>query len=634
MTARNEQSEAFWRRRDVPLEVLVENARALEREGSLAAAAMTWRQALRLFPGDAQALLGLAGLSERLGNLDAAAGAVKLVAERSLLPEHFFRLAEIEHARGRNETAANIWRAIAGADPSDHRDYLDRGLAMEKLGNMAEARAALVVAAKIEPKDAQAFYHLGRIDTAAGRSRDGLRNLARALEIDPKHGLATAWVARAFLMQDRLEEALQVAHRATETAPDETGAWAALGRVQLARLAAREAASAFYRALSLDPRSIEAHAGLAEQRLSQGRAEEAHAGFTMAAALSATGAPPAVALDSILSVGGDQEVLSGYMHPPSGTSVSVVVVAGGRIGNLDRCLDGLARQTLRPDSIEIVIADITPEQANAPVARRYYEKLPHVLYLKADGATWLDGWKAASGRASGSVVVHLADSVRPLPDLLESLLRPFAEPDRHLVAGRVLPGFEETPGNWIGGMMSPVGRGWRLGHFDCLDAGDEDLAFRPAEALPDCLAISRILLDRARAPHPGPAPLDRLQYAGPGLKALLDEAEAAGESCHYAAGAIAMRRIDAKRISMTGLYRAAFAEGVKTSFEDARAGEDRTPAVQAPVSPPMEWSGPPDLPIDELLTEGRDKGYAWHRREMARDPALRRFVLKGSFRDS
>ena len=634
MTARNEQSEAFWRRRDVPLEVLVGNARALEREGSLAAAAMTWRQALRLFPGDAQALLGLAALSERLGNLDAAAGAVKLVAERSLLPEHFFRLAEIERARGRNETAANIWRAIAGADPSDHRDYLDRGLAMEKLGNMAEARAALVVAAKIEPKDAAAFYHLGRIDTAAGRGRDGLKNLARALEIDPKHGLATAWVARAFLMQDRLEEALQVAHRATETAPDEAGAWAALGRVQSARLASREASSAFYRALSLDPRSIEAHAGLAEQRLAQGRAEEAHAGFTLAAALSATGAPPAVALDSILSVGGDQEVLSGYMHPPSGASVSVVIVAGGRIGNLDRCLDGLARQTLRADSIEIVIADITPEQANAPVARRFYEKLPHVLYLKADGADWLDGWKAASGRATGSVIVHLADGVRPLPDLLESLLRPFAEPDRHLVAGRVLPGFEETPGNWIGGMMSPVGKGWRLGHFDCLDAGDEDLAFRPAEALPDCLAISRLLLDRARGPHPGPAPLDRLQYAGPGLKALLDEADAGGVTCHYAAGAIAIRRIERKRVSMTGLFRTAFAEGVRLSFEDARAGEDRAPAVQAPVSPPMEWAGPADLPVDELLTSGRDQGYAWHRREMARDPALRRFVLKGSFRDS
>ena len=211
------QSEVFWRQRDIPVESLLETARALEREGRVAAAAAAYRQLMRVSPNDPDALIGLSELSARLGNLNASVDALRPVCRR--YPDNHalqFRLAEREHARGHNEVATTIWRQMAQRDPQDGADYRWRGQALEKLGRIDEARAAYVVSAKIAPDDAETFCDLGRLDISAGRNRDGLRNLLRAIELSPKDGLPLSWLARAMLSQDRLEEALKAASTAVE----------------------------------------------------------------------------------------------------------------------------------------------------------------------------------------------------------------------------------------------------------------------------------------------------------------------------------------------------------------------------------------------------------------------------------
>jgi tetratricopeptide (TPR) repeat protein len=634
MQLASQQSEVFWRQRDIPLESLIENARDFLREGAYASAAATFHQALRLFPGNTDALIGLARLSEKLGNIGAALSALRKVEKRH--PDNCalqFELARLEQARGRTETARGIYHRLVSRDPVDAADYRWRGLAQEKLGHPDEARAALVVAAKISPDDAESFRELGRIDVRAGRTRDGLRSLVRALELNPDDGGALAWLALAMLMQDRLEEALKSAVTAVEKAPEKAETLIALGRVQTARMAPKEAAQAFYRALAIDPRSSEAHAGLAELRLAQGRAEEAHAGFTLSAALEAGQKAPDIELDSLTAIGGHQEDLSGFMIPPGAVTASVVVISGGRIGDLDRTLESLSRQTLRHDSFEVAVVDTTPEQAGAPVAARFAENLPRLAHMPSEAPDWIGGWNTAVRHTTGSVIVVIGEGVRPAPAFLESILRPFRDPDLALAAGRVLPGFQETPGAWIGAMLRPGECGFHLGDFGCQDFGEEDFDIRPTEIPADCFAVSRLLVDRCRTPFPGSTPLDRLQYAGSGAAALLMEAEAEGAYCHYAAAATAIRRIDRKAITTDGLFRKAFRDGVVASFEDSRAGHVQPAGVTAPTSPPLEWSGPSDMPGDEILTSGRQLGYAWHQREMARDPVLRRHVLQGSYRD-
>ena len=103
--------------------------------------------------------------------------------------------------------------------------------------------------------------------------------------------------------------------------------------------------------------------------------------------------------------------------------------------------------------------------------------------------------------------------------------------------------------------------------------------------------------------------------------------------CHYAAGATAIRRIDGRWIEPNGLFRRAFRRGVTASFEDIRADSVQVIEGSVPVSPPLEWVGPMDLPVDEILKSGWRQGYAWHQREVNRDKGLWRFVLKGSYRN-
>ncbi len=628
------QSEVFWRQRDIPVESLLETARAMEREGRVAAAAAAYRQLMRVSPNDPDALIGLSELSARLGNLNASVDALRLVCRR--YPDNHalqFRLAEREHARGHNEVATSIWRQLAQRDPQDGTDYRWRGQALEKLGRTDEARAAYVVSAKIAPDDAETFCDLGRLDISAGRNRDGLRNLLRAVELSPKDGLPLSWLARAMLSQDRLEEALKTASTAVDLSPDKPACWIALGRVETGRMALRQAANAFYRALSIDPRSVEAHTGLAELRLAQGRADEAHASYSLAMALSVSDDAPPVPLDAILSVGGQQEDLPGYMLPPGGVTSSVIVIGTSRIGDLDRTLTGLAAQTLRPDSYQVVVVDTSAEHVCAPVVARFAPRFQNFKHLRAEGTDWIDGWNSAVAAADGGVFVVVGEGVRPLPTFLENLLRPFRDADTLLAMPRVLPGFDKTPSNWLGGMLSPAGGGWRLEAYGCVDPGEEEVSLRASEASADCFAISRELLERCSGPHPGDTSLERLQFAGPGAASLLTEAEANAVPCHYAAGATAIRRIDGRWIEPNGLFRRAFRRGVTASFEDIRADSVQVIEGSVPVSPPLEWVGPMDLPVDEILKSGWRQGYAWHQREVNRDKGLWRFVLKGSYRN-
>ena len=119
-------------------------------------------------------------------------------------------------------------------------------------------------------------------------------------------------------------------------------------------------------------------------------------------------------------------------------SVSVVVETvtaredstGSLANDLQATLDGLARQSVAPDEILIVI-DGNVDAATADALRRRY---PQAQLVSADAQNYFAAKNAGAAAATGDVVALLDSDCVPAPDWLEMLLTRF-EPGVDGVAG-------------------------------------------------------------------------------------------------------------------------------------------------------------------------------------------------------
>jgi len=193
------------------------------------------RQAIALVEGDDSSAAGrirveaLVGLGEQAEAIDATEPLVARLQQAALedpaaLTEGVAALAirarlEGQPARGYRTMMALLARAHQELD----RLYWPARLAEAELllekYNEPEAIAALHETLQLNPRCAEAFYHLGRIALArfdfdsAGEAIDALRSL------NPRHPLADLLFARSRLVQDDPEEALAVLRRLIDRLP-------------------------------------------------------------------------------------------------------------------------------------------------------------------------------------------------------------------------------------------------------------------------------------------------------------------------------------------------------------------------------------------------------------------------------
>jgi glycosyltransferase involved in cell wall biosynthesis len=114
---------------------------------------------------------------------------------------------------------------------------------------------------------------------------------------------------------------------------------------------------------------------------------------------------------------------------------------GSLADGLRATLAGLARQTLAPDEIIIVIDDLVDEGAAEELRRRYpYAKLA----TSASQSNYFAAKNAGVAAASGSIVAMLDGDCQPAPDWLE------------LLVARLIPGVDGVAGRtrYIGGSLA------------------------------------------------------------------------------------------------------------------------------------------------------------------------------------
>lgn len=151
-----------------------------------------------------------------------------------------------------------------------------------KAERFAEARAAYLQIAAIDPKNAEALHQLGLIEHRLGRASEGAAFIAQALAIEPQNIEAQSDLAAILIALRRYEEAAQACNAALALDPNFAPIYSHLGDILLRQGCHETAEQAYAQAIALQANCAAAHAGRAEALAVLGRLDEASAACEIA----------------------------------------------------------------------------------------------------------------------------------------------------------------------------------------------------------------------------------------------------------------------------------------------------------------------------------------------------------------
>jgi tetratricopeptide (TPR) repeat protein len=141
--------------------------------------------------------------------------------------------------------------------------------------NLEAADRELNEAAKINPKDAEIVFQLGRLALAKGDMDGALTRYQEAAKLDPGHVGAVYWMADILAQKGKLNEADDLFRKAIAIDPSYARSYSGLGTLYLEAGAEAEAMAVFREAIRLNPDDAEGHHNLGLTYLSIGNVDAA-----------------------------------------------------------------------------------------------------------------------------------------------------------------------------------------------------------------------------------------------------------------------------------------------------------------------------------------------------------------------
>jgi len=231
------------------LQMLLNQAVALHREGRLAEAEALYRQVLAQSPPNFQLQ---------------------------------YRLALLQHQQQRPKDALDTVRAALAINPKSVEALVLQGTLMAAAGAPQDALASFDRALALKPDFLDAFYHRALVLVTVGRLDDAVGDFDRLLTAAPD--MAGAWGNRGVVLQrlGRLPAAIESYDRALKLLPDHAQTWLNRGTALQAQGRFAEALESFDRALKLAPRNAKAWQGRGSALMGLQRLEEALESFNEA----------------------------------------------------------------------------------------------------------------------------------------------------------------------------------------------------------------------------------------------------------------------------------------------------------------------------------------------------------------
>jgi len=252
----------------------------LNAQGKVDEALRSYVQALALDPEYADALCNLAGLYERRGSPDRAAGLYRRAPGHAAARANLERLLRDEEARARE-----LFAEESRAQSADADTHIGLGRRLKARGALDKSLAHFEQALALAPESAAALYHVGNARMDAGRWDDAIACYRKALGLKPDFADALSNLGIALHCCARLDEAFDCFRQALALEPGAADAHFNLGNAHNERGELEQARACYARALQLAPDFVAAYVNLGNVILRQGRPQDAVALFHTALAL-------------------------------------------------------------------------------------------------------------------------------------------------------------------------------------------------------------------------------------------------------------------------------------------------------------------------------------------------------------
>jgi tetratricopeptide (TPR) repeat protein len=259
---------------------------ALAREGKWDEAIASFREAVRLRPGYADALNNLGNVLFFQKKFDEAVACYEEVVR--VAPDHagaYSNLGEVVRQQGRLKDAVTYCERSVRLRPDFAQGRVHLGLALSANERFEEAVVHLEEAVRLQPDLPDAHHGLGFAQLQLRRVNESVGSLRTALRLKPDLADAHGSLGAALLRQGKHDEALACFREALRLKPElveprlyRAHALWQVGQFEEAEASAREA-------LRVQPNSADAHNVLGVVHMKAGRVAEAVAEFDRSLAL-------------------------------------------------------------------------------------------------------------------------------------------------------------------------------------------------------------------------------------------------------------------------------------------------------------------------------------------------------------
>ena len=173
--------------------------------------------------------------------------------------------------------ALSFLAAAQQRPPAEARAHYNRGVELQKKGDLAGARSAYEAALKLEPDRVETLANLGAVLLQSGHDAEAARQFARVLELRPELDAMRILYGLALFRSGRVEAAAAEAGRVLARQPRQAQALHLLGLCRLRQERFEEGVAALDQALQAAPGNLDAAATLATTYSGLGQVEKAEA---------------------------------------------------------------------------------------------------------------------------------------------------------------------------------------------------------------------------------------------------------------------------------------------------------------------------------------------------------------------
>jgi tetratricopeptide (TPR) repeat protein len=250
--------------------------------GKAAAARTQLEKAIQLDPSSAEAHFQLAAVLRSLSLQDEARAQLSLyqnlMAERDQRDVAAARANEARASlkKGDTQRAADLYREAIEKDSNNSHLYYDFALALERNGDRAGEREAILRAVALDPKFAAAHNQLGLVLLQEGQTAEGEKELKSAISLDPNEVEAHNNLGVLYGQQGKDAEAAQLFQAAIENDPGYAPSYVNLAVALASQSRFSEAATSLKTALQIEPDNKETRALLSQVQSQLGRQGSDH----------------------------------------------------------------------------------------------------------------------------------------------------------------------------------------------------------------------------------------------------------------------------------------------------------------------------------------------------------------------